>query len=404
MDPKEIKSAIDEGLKGLEDRVTANIVKAVEEKAKKDVKVEMGPTQEEKIVDGAIFKSLGHFMVDVRSSRNGLSPELAKYNVAVKAIGGMGTLVDADGGFLAPASYSNLMLEKSLDGSFLQDCLSIPCSGPMVRIPAIVDDTRKPGTAGNLMYGGVTTSYVPEGGVYPTAGKAQTALVELKPQKLVSKVAITEELLEDNAQSAEALVNRVVPEAIRLVREQKVLFGTGAGEPLGCFGLPTATYRCAVEVTRAGANAIGIADVIGMAAALYSGSVGKAQWLYNRPKCYATLRQLAISNYGQGKQLQDAGAESFEGMPAKPSMHAVNDMGTAGDLMLCDFSQYVLATKGGIRSKVSVELRFDYGESTYCFIIREDGSPWWKSALRTYDKGGSLYSDVSPFVILDTNT
>lgn len=401
---EELKKQIEEGLKGLEDRVTANIVKAVEEKSKKETKVVMGSTEEEKIVDGAIFKSLGHFMVDVRNSRSGISQELAKYNVAVKAIGGMGTLVDADGGFLAPASYSNIMLEKSLEGSFLQDCLSIPCSGPMVRIPAVVDDSRKPGSAGNSMFGGVTTAYVPEGGVYPTAGKVQTALVELKPQKLISKVAITEELLEDNAQSAEALVNRVVPEAIRLVREQKVLFGTGAGEPLGCFGLPTAAYRCAVEVSRGGANTIGIADVIGMAAALYSGSVGKAQWLYNRPKCYATLRQLAISNYGQGKQLQDAGAESFEGMPAKPSIHAVNDMGTAGDLMLCDFSQYILATKGGIRSKVSVELRFDYGESTFVFQIREDGSPWWKSALRTYDKGGSLYSDVSPFIILNTNT
>jgi len=213
-------------------------------------------------------------------------------------------------------------------------------------------------------------------------------------------------LLEDNAISAEALISRCVPEAIRLIREQKVLFGTGVGEPLGAFGITDGAdaTKCAAAVTRSGANVVAITDVIGMAAVLYGPSVGKAQWLYNRPKLYTNLRQLAISNYGQGAQVQSSMIESFEGIPAQSSIHAVNDMGTEGDIMLADFSQYLLATKGGVRSKVSLELRFDYGENVYCFVIREDGQPWWKSALRTYDKGGSLYSDVSPFVWLTTNT
>lgn len=393
---------IEDGLKGVEERVTASIVAKVEEKAKKDTKIVMGATENEKIVDGLIFKSLGHFMYDVRAARTRMSDALEKYSVAMKAISGEGEQVQADGGFLAPATFSNTLLEKSLNGSFLQRCMSIPCAGPMVRVPAVVDDTRKPGT---VMYGGVTTAYVPEGGAYPASGKVQVAMVELKPQKLVSKVAITEELLEDNAISAEGLVNRVVPEAIRLVREQKVLFGTGSGEPLGAFGLVDGTStKCAVAVTRSGANTIAIGDLTGMSAALYGPSVPNAIWLYNRPKCYGQLRQLAISNYGQGRQIDQKWAESFEGMPAESSIHAMNDMGTAGDIMLADFSQYILATKGGVRSKVSLELRFDYGENVYCFVIREDGQPWWKSALRIYDKGGTLYSDVSPFVWLTPNT
>jgi len=399
----DVKKAIADGVAGLKDGIVTEVVAAIEAKAKKVMpNVVEGVTEEEKLVDGLCFKSLGHFMVDVRGSRTRLSDTLLRYQAAVKAVSGMNEIVDADGGFLSPASFSNTIMEKSLEGSFLQDCLSIPCSGPMVRVPAVVDDVRRPGI---VMFGGVTTAYVAEGGVFPASGTVQVAQIELKPVKLVSKIALTEELLEDNAISAEALVSRAVPEAIRVVREQKVLFGTGAAEPLGAFGLFDGTHtRCAVEVTRGGANTIGIGDVIGMAAALYGGSVGRAQWLYNRPKCYATLRQLAISNYGQGPQIQSAGVESFEGMPAKSSMHAVNDMGTRGDLMLADFSQYVLATKGGIRSKVSLELRFDYGESVFVFQIREDGAPWWKSALRTYDVGNTLYSDVSPFIILNTNT
>ena len=402
MDTPDVKKEINDGLKALEDRVVTSIVAKIEERSKKETKVVMGATEEEKIVDGGGWKHLGHFMVDVRAARTRPSDMLQRYNLAVRAISGQGELVDADGGFLAPASYSNTIMSKSLEGSFLSRCMSIPCSGPMARVPAVVDDIRKPGT---VMYGGVTTAYVPEGGKYPDSGKVNVAMVELKPVKLVSKVAITEELLEDNAISAEALVSRCVPEAIRLVREQKALFGTGAGEPLGAFGLFDGTHtRCAVQVTRSGANVVAIADVLGMAAALYGPSVPSAIWLYNRPKLFVNLRQLAISNYGQGAQVQSSMIESFEGIPAQSSIHAVNDMGTEGDIMLADFSQYLLATKGGVRSKVSLELRFDYGENVYCFVIREDGQPWWKSALRTYDKGGSLYSDVSPFVWLNTNT
>ena len=407
MDTPDVKKAIDEGLKGLEERVTTAIVAKVEERSKKETKVVMGATEEEKIVDGGGWKHLGHFMVDVRAARTRPSDMLQRYNLAIRAISGQGELVDADGGFLAPASFSNTIMEKSLEGSFLQDCLSIPCSGPMVRIPAVVDDTRRPGTkTTSVMYGGVTAAYVPEGGVYPSSGKVNTALIELKPVKLVAKAAITEELLEDNAISAEALISRCVPEAIRLIREQKVLFGTGVGEPLGAFGIMDGAdaTKCAVAVTRSGANVVAIGDVIGMAAVLYGPSVGKAQWLYNRPKLYTNLRQLAISNYGQGKQIQDQGAESFEGMPAKPSMHCISDMGTRGDILLADFSQYVLATKGGVRSKVSLELRFDYGENVFVFLIREDGQPWWKTTLRTYAADNTLYNDVSPFVWLTTNT
>ena len=407
METPDVKKLIEDGLKNLKDEVVTSISAKIEEKAKKETKVVMGATEEEKIVDGACFKSLGHFMVDVRGSRTRPSDNLLRYTAAVKAISGQGELVDADGGFLAPASFSNTIMEKSLEGSFLQDCLSIPCSGPMVRIPAVVDDTRRPGTkTTSVMYGGVTAAYVPEGGQYPSSGKVNTALIELKPVKLVAKAAITEELLEDNAVSAEALISRCVPETIRLIREQKVLFGTGVGEPLGAFGITDGAdaTKCAVAVTRSGANVVAIGDVIGMAAVLYGPSVGKAQWLYNRPKLYTNLRQLAISNYGQGKQIQDQGAESFEGMPAKPSMHCISDMGTRGDIVLGDFSQYILATKGGVRSKVSVELRFDYGESVFCFTIREDGQPWWKTTLRTYAADNTLYNDVSPFVWLTTNT
>jgi len=380
----DVKALISDGLKSMKDEVVTEITAKIEEKAAKAPPViVMGATEDEKIVDGAIFKGLGHFMVDVRNSRNRLTPALDRYATSYKAISGMGVSVDSDGGFIAPATLSNTIMEKSLEGSFLQRCFTLPCVGPILRLPAVVDNTRSGATT---MFGGITCSYVPEGGAYPAAGKVQTEMIEFKPIKLVAKAAITEELLEDNAISAEALVNKCVPEAIRYVRERKVLWGTGAGEPLGAFGLYDGTNtRCAAAITRSGANAIAAVDVFGLVARAY-GSMDKYLFMANKPATYAVIRQLPLSQPGpQGSSISQGWVQTLDGVPVQWSEHMANDIGTRGDIVLADWSQYVLVTKGGVRSKISLELRFDYGENVYVFIIREDGAPWWRSALTGVD-------------------
>jgi hypothetical protein len=56
-------------------------------------------------------------------------------------------------------------------------------------------------------------------------------------------------------------------------------------------------------------------------------------------------------------------------------------LGTPGDIILFDPTQYLMATKGGIQAASSMHVRFLTDEMTYRWIIRRDSSLWWKSAV-----------------------
>jgi HK97 family phage major capsid protein len=73
-------------------------------------------------------------------------------------------------------------------------------------------------------------------------------------------------------------------------------------------------------------------------------------------------------------------------------------MGTAGDVIFADFSQYVFIDKGSPETASSIHLRFDYGETALRFVFRCDGQPKWNAALTPF-KGSST---VSPFIVTAT--
>jgi HK97 family phage major capsid protein len=75
-------------------------------------------------------------------------------------------------------------------------------------------------------------------------------------------------------------------------------------------------------------------------------------------------------------------------------------LGTVGDILFADLSQYLIIEKGGINAARSVEVRFLYDEQTFKWTMRNNGMPIWKSALTPY-KGTAT---VSPFVALVTRS
>jgi len=75
-------------------------------------------------------------------------------------------------------------------------------------------------------------------------------------------------------------------------------------------------------------------------------------------------------------------------------------IGTTGDILLLDLSQYLLIDKGGIKGDRSIHVRFIYDESVFRFVYRADGDCGWCSYLTPYK--GSKYK--SPFVCLTTAT
>ena len=88
------------------------------------------------------------------------------------------------------------------------------------------------------------------------------------------------------------------------------------------------------------------------------------------------------------------------GRPIVPCEHC-QTLGTTGDIVLADFSQYVLAEHTrGLQSASSIHVRFLYNETAFRFTLRADGQSAWASALTP--KNGS--NTLSPFVALQTRS
>jgi HK97 family phage major capsid protein len=70
-------------------------------------------------------------------------------------------------------------------------------------------------------------------------------------------------------------------------------------------------------------------------------------------------------------------------------------LGTVGDITLCDLSQYVLV-EGPLVSAISADVQFLSGQIVYRLTLRVDGKPIWASPITPFNGGATR----SPFVKL----
>jgi len=77
-----------------------------------------------------------------------------------------------------------------------------------------------------------------------------------------------------------------------------------------------------------------------------------------------------------------------------------SSVGTEGDIIFADLSQYYLATKGGLQQAESIHVQFLTAETTFRFIYRADGQPAREKPLTPYKGSNTL----SPFVTLETRS
>jgi HK97 family phage major capsid protein len=74
--------------------------------------------------------------------------------------------------------------------------------------------------------------------------------------------------------------------------------------------------------------------------------------------------------------------------------------GTAGDVLLADWSYYLVGDRQATTVDTSIHNKFEYDKTTWRVVHRVDGRPWLSSPLTLAD--GT--STVSPFVILGAKT
>lgn len=305
-----------------------------------------------------------------------------------------------DGGFAVPPDFRQAIMSKvSGEDSLLPRTDQLTSSSNVASFPI---DNISPwdSTSGIQAYWDDEAS---------TATQSKPALEEgmIKVQRIRTLVPVTEELLED-APGMTAFIQRKAPEKINMKINIAIVSGNGVARPLGILPAP-ATISVAKEASQAAATFVA-ENALKMWGRMYGPCRSRAVWLYNQD----LEQQLYQMNF---KIKNVAGTENVGGMPVfvqpgglsgspyamllgRPMIptEACNTIGTQGDIILADLTQYMTILKvGGMKQDVSMHVYFEQNMMAFRFTLRIGGRPWWPNAITR--RSGS--NTLSCFVTLD---
>lgn len=364
--------------------------------------IELLESEDDKYVMMGPWKGLGHFAMAIRN-HGGNQPgrviddsELGQWNSRiahrdnavkaqspdVKAATGNSEFADSDGAAFVPIQIAADIWERTTEDetNLLSMVDTIPVSGNNFTQPAWNDKTK----ASGVLYGGASAYWTAEA-TEMTATKPTARKIEWKLNKLYVLFAATEELLEDTV----ALDSRLATVAAKCFTHKinsAIVRGTGVGMPKGI--LNESCKITVAAVSGQGTNTIVGANISAMWKRRAPGVPNNLVWLYN-VDIEDQLDQLNFTTgsntntaYGQFMYLPVGGLRELQqprlkGRPMYETEHC-SALGTEGDLILWDPQSYGAIVKtSGIRSAVSMHLRFAYDESLFRWTFRMDGRSYW---------------------------
>lgn len=302
------------------------------------------------------------------------------------------TTSDPYGGFLIPAGFSpDVMSVMSEADPIAPFVTKIPMTNAVVPINARVDKNHSSSVSGGLTVGRRAETQA------ATASRMQFEQVTLNAHPLFGLAYASEELLARSPISFVAILEAGFKDEFpsKLINER--LNGTGNGQFEGVIAAPC-TVSVAKESGQAGATIL-YENVVKMRARCWG--YNNAIWLYNQD----TLPQLMtmVQNVGTGgvpvwqTSARDGEPDRLLGRPAFATEYT-QTLGTVGDIVLGNWSQYLEGTLTPMQQAESMHVRFENHERTFKFWIENDARCWWRSALTPKVSTTTL----SPFVTLAT--
>ena len=300
---------------------------------------------------------------------------------------------DLEGGFLIPPEFSNKLWERSIEGDiFYEKAMKIPMQSNTISLPYQIDKDHS-----SNLFGGVVTYWKGEEKQY-TASAPTLGQIQLSLHKLTGLCYISDEMIEDSPLSIEPYISRKFVDAIKYKRNEAMLIGTGAGQPLGIQN-SDALISVAKETGQ-------VADTIVFKnlSKMWSRTPDKnyLTWIANH-NTLPELMDMTITGgtastpvWIQGNDATKAPNGRIFNAPLVLTEHAAT-IGDVNDIALVDWSQYIIGEKagGGIRTATSMHLKFDYDQQTFKISYRMDGQPLWPTYFTP--KNGS---QMSPYVNL----
>lgn len=341
----------------------------------------------------AKFEHFGEFIKAVALEAKGRyrDPRL-KFATKDMAEGAMAT-----GGALVPPEFLQELLKYDGQSNIVRPrARVIPMAGRSLSMPAI-DHAVNTAAGKSNFYGGVLTYWIEEAGA-KTIDDITFDKIELVLHKLCGYTLVSDELMEDSNPTIAAVISMMFGDAIEWKEDYAYLQGNGVGQPLGVVGA-AGTWT---QVRVAAAN-FGYVDAINMLTHFLP--VKGGVWVMSQsvmPELYTMVDP--GNNYIWHPHFGGAGAA--EGAPGTLLGYPViftektPVLGTTGDVLLCDFSQYLIGDGSTTTLESSIHEKFRYDQTSFRLVKRVDGQEWCKAPIQLADGATS----VSPFVELDAAT
>lgn len=301
--------------------------------------------------------------------------------------------VGAAGGVLIPIEQYGELLAVAAPFSIVRPrATKIRMRRRQVTIPALDQSGAVAGVPS--FYGGIRVFWAEEASLKPNSDPA-FRLITLTAHKLVGYTRASDELLDDAESLADYLGGPMgFPGAIAWAEDYAFLRGSGVGQPLGILNSPAT-----LAITRNTSGKITYDDVAKMLGRFMgtnpvwvaSITAKEALLLMHGPNDtgYAGAYMWGDASKGVPEQLMGYPIFFTDKLPAT---------GTLGDLMLCDWSQYIIGDRQATTFETTRVERFQYDQTSFRAVHRVDGTPWLNAPLTLVD--GT--TQVSPFVAIAT--
>jgi HK97 family phage major capsid protein len=267
----------------------------------------------------------------------------------------------------------------------------IDMSTPKILIPFLDSNTNSA-----TSFGGWTVTRVEEGGTI-TPTRPNFGRVKLEVTKQVAGAEVPNEMFSDVA-SLDGYIRRTLPEAVAFAQDYDFFNGSGAGAPLGVLNAANTALISVTAETSQVASTVVIDNILKMYSRMLPRSKGRGVWFVN-PTVTKQLWQLslAVGTGGAPLMLVDArgdGPMTMLGRPIVETEH-VPALGSAGQILFADFSQYLIGERPGGTLESSPHAQFMNDLTEMKMTARNDGRPWVQGVV-TPVNGDTL----SPFVQL----
>ncbi len=292
------------------------------------------------------------------------------------------------GGFMVPAQFRSTLLKIDPQTSLVRSRATvIPAGTPpdaSITIPALDQDGGTPGA----MFGGVEVQWIAEGQEKP-ATDAKLKEIKLEPHEVAGTITVTDKLLR-NWQAAGPFLENLLRGAVTQSEDYAFTQGDGVGKPYGA-----RNSSAAYHVNRTTAGAVTYLDLVFMVARILMRG-GSPVWSMSQ----SVMPSLFTLQDPDGRYIFVPGAASGIGATLLGYPIIWNNrqpgVGTEGDVMLSDFSYYLIKDGSGPFVASSEHVLFKQNKTVIKIFWNVDGAPWLAEPFQ--EENGY---EVSPFVVLD---